>query len=58
MIFTLMVLQMIFYDMLLEDLVDAILLAIKVWQNNFWCSRGLHKTHDYKIQPKNCDHLN
>lgn len=47
-----------FYDMFLEDLVDAILLAIKGLQNNSWCSQGLHKTCDYKIQPKNYDHLN
>jgi hypothetical protein len=58
MIFILMVLQMNFYDRFLEDLVDAILLAIKVWQNNFRCSRGLHKTCDCKIQLKNYDHLN
>jgi hypothetical protein len=58
MIFILMVLQMNFYNMFLEDLVDAILLTIKVWQNNFQCSQGLHKKCDWKIQPKNCDHLN
>lgn len=43
MIFILMVQQMIFYDRFLEDLVDVILLAIKVWQNNSRCSWGLHK---------------
>jgi hypothetical protein len=53
-----MVLQMNFSDKFSKDLVDAILLAIKIWQNNSWCSRGLHKTCDYKIQPKNGDHLN
>lgn len=46
MIFILMVLQMNFYDMFFEDPIDAILLAIKVWQNNFQCSQGLHKKCD------------